>query len=296
MRRAWALAGILVGFGPGLAGASEAPAKGAKASAAAKAKAPAPTLRVEAQTPEYEDWREEVGCPFRVVAQGFPAISSDGSQVVTAEVYLDESEGEYEALSVDWLRAADGTVAKRKSVYDFEGVTRAKNKGVKDDPCIAVERKAKRVARAINRQLRDEGWRPMMALDLKLPVDPYFADEQEEDEAATPDPHPFEAFWRKGRMIVRRRGVKVYANAAAPWENVNSENAPGDPKDWEERNVCEYEPVLEAIYGDPATGTLAVSYDYDQAATSCICTSEIVYGVIQADVSLFPALSRAATK
>lgn len=253
-------------------------------SAAAPPKGPeasTPSLRVEATEPEEGDWRDHFSCPLRVVAEGFPAISADGSQVMTAEVEWGSGEGDDTRHPVDTLDVATEAIVDTTLLYDLMRVSNARPKA-KADPCVAAQQKARRRVRRINKRLREEKWRPMKRLEVRVP-------DQELDEEE-PDAHPFEAFWRKNQLIVRRKGVKVYLRADAPWGNPYSRRHPLLDPDREDANICEYEPVLEALYGDATTGVLAVSYDYDKPETSCICTSDLTYGIVHADAALFADL------
>ncbi len=251
-----------------------------------------PSLIVAAREYGEDELRSGEGCVLTVTAKGFPAISADGDQVVVAELEVDDgstddSDGIY---SVTWISTHAGA-GRFEEIYNSAWFHKAQDNSPDEDPCPGYLRRARKSAREVNAALKEDGWRPLSLLDVELP-DPY-ADEETKAEQLDPmateaSKRPVEILWRRSRFIARTRGVKVYINEQANWENdaAKLEGYGYDP--------CDYEPALGAVYGDRITGTLLVEYDHDRPRTSCLCGAMTLRDIVHAPPELFDRLDELA--
>lgn len=259
---------------------------------------PQPHVAVLTDLPESGD---EGTCPVWIEATGFPAIAADGSTIVLDNFEVDDaSTDDMDGVrSIDWTDTKTGDTSRSDTLTDGSTYYREADDHPDVDPCIAYKVRAKLAARRINRALERHSWRPLQQLDVVL-SDPYDRDEDEPNELRSIEAsvRPVEMFWKAERLLARTPGVKVYLDVPAPWGNDDANYEPEEDEEYEpkENGPCDYEPVLESVYGDAASGVLMVGFGHDRARTSCLCPSYSYTRIVRAPPGLFERLDTLASR
>jgi hypothetical protein len=226
-----------------------------------------PETRVDDPAPSREGPRvvvgpygrgEEAECPFSIQTLGFPAVSLDGSRMVSG--WVDVSGDETSSLDITWHDVETDSVLDTHVV--FQGLGFPEDEG---PSCRAQWREIRRTAAEVNDRLREEAWRPMPELAVEI-HDPYGFDDYGEEFRAEllsrpASERPVEVTWRWGDLVVRIPGVRVIARVPAKWYGLDP-----DP-------FCQNKPRLHGIYADEETGVAAVMLDYQSGACLCWTTS-----------------------
>ncbi len=188
---------------------------------------------------------EMVVCPFTVEAYGFPAVSADGSTIVTASAYAPgNADIDAELMELRWL----GVDQRVDSIYDrseHDACERARDQ---------VEARVAELQDVLDRQR----WRPLEPLDVYAPDAHWSAEELALDvKALAPDERPVEVYYSKGWFIARVPGVKLLdKQARLDWQQSDNE-------------FCDKSPHISELWVDRHTRRAMVSYNY--ANGGCLC-------------------------
>jgi hypothetical protein len=205
---------------------------------------------------------EDELCPFSVEARGFPAVSSDGTQMVSG--WIEGSGDETTSLRVRWHDVETDSVVDSQVVFEGYGDT---DEDWSTSGCHRWWREVRRAAAEVNARLAEGSWRPMAELPIAI-YDPWGSDGLEaetraEDMARPPAERPVELTWRWGDVVVRVPGVRVIARVPVQWY--------GEDPD----RYCQNEPRLRQVFADEATGVTAVMLDYESGACLCWTTTSM---------------------
>lgn len=259
----------------------------------ARAPAARPSVRWKGGTPctfeQLDEGAEEcmngiAGCAFEIEYEGFPALSEDGTQVVTFEYAIssgaDEDVGLYDVV---WRRVEDDAELRRAQLANGEIIgSDFEDAGA----CQRAARQARRAVARVREELR-EGWHslPELAVQGDPPIWMSYGDQEELDEGAGPTPaaeRPVEAFHRNGWFILRVRGVTVvHKEARIDWLGLPPE-----------MTLDSTVPNIRALHGDAATGVAVVTMDYESA--SCMSDSSAVFHVVRLAPEAFETIERRA--
>lgn len=258
-----------------------------------------PRVVVSTDLPESE---YEETCPVWIVATGFPAIATDGSRIVQDNFEVDDaSTDDMEGVrSIEWIDTKTGNTLRSDTLTNGSTYYGEADEHPNVDPCIAYTLRAELAARRINRALESQDWRPLQELDVVI-ADPYEdPDDEERDDLRSIEAaiRPVEMYWKDERLLARSPGVKVYLDIPAPWGNEDADYEPDEDEEYEpkENGPCDYEPLLESVHGDAASGVLMVGFGHDRAQTSCLCPSYSYTRIVRAPAGLFERLEHIASR
>ncbi len=209
------------------------------------------------------DSGESALCPFDSYASGFPAVSSDGALLVQSIREVNSaSDGEDETMTVAWHEVDEDRVDFAMTIYDGMG-----------DPtfdgyhhhCRALWKKAKANAEAANLRLAEHRWTSLTPMDIFV-HDPGQFDydaQSREDLLATPaHSRPAELTYGAGHAIARVPGVAVLSRTDVHWRGSDDE-------------YCDDAPHVREVWGDRASGTVAVFLDHQSGACMCYSPTEV---------------------
>lgn len=259
-----------------------------------------PRVFVSTDIPEAE---YEGFCPIEINATGLPAIAIDGSAIVQDNFEVDDaSTDDMDGVrSIDWVNTNSGDTFRSDTLSDGSKFYADSEEHPDVDPCIVHAVRAELAARRINRALESQVWRPLQQLDVVI-ADPYedADDDEERDDLRSIEAsiRPVEMYWKDERLLARTPGVKVYLDIPAPWGNDDADYEPDEDEEYEpkENGPCDYEPLLESIHGDAASGVLMVGFGHDRAKTSCLCPSYSYTRIVRAPAALFDRLDHLASR
>jgi hypothetical protein len=241
---------------------------------------PPPRLEVIEPAPD-EDRR---ACPYEVVAHEFPAISSDGAQLVdvafeTHDPYADDGMGRYLQLIV-----LEPDRQRVELVFDHS------QERPWEDPsaCEKGLARTRRTVARINRELARTSWRTLSKLELHDATDiRAWSPEQEalRVEAETEllrlpiAERPVEMLFDDGELVFRVRDGEEFLREQHPdWINKNSE-------------YCSELPVFAPVMIDRTSGTALLRFGYEDLV-SCVCSDEQRFARIQLPAALLTAVDR----
>lgn len=219
-------------------------------------------------TPKRSRWRRgphfEVGpkACWDVHAVGFPAISADGSTVITTQadyIQLSTFPGDFK---LQWIDVATGEVIREQTLVDGEGW---ESRDDPDDDCRAVARLHRKRAWLINQELREQSWRTMEPVQVEL-FDPDMMSIEfllEDTPPAERRPH---AYLQWDELVVRTPGVRVY-----------------------ERHHVGPRGSLHSVYADRETGTVAAVSMWC-IGESCTCDPQFQVTVVRWSPETFEAI------
>lgn len=218
-------------------------------------------------------------CPFSVDAIGFPAVRSDGKQVVTTvRDVLSASDGEDETMTLSWQDTAVEGVQEDVLVFDGGTVTYDYEAGdsAQLNACRKFRKQVVANAREINARLREHAWRPMEPMAATI-VDDQYGDgfDREAILELAPNDRPVEFLWQRNEAIFRISRVKVLARSVALWSGGGDE-------------YCDSQPHPDRMWGDRESGTVVVTYDHQSGACFCYPPTEV--GVLQVPDRVFEEL------
>ncbi len=211
-------------------------------------------------------------CPFKVEAEGFPAVSEDGSQFAywVAET-LSSSDGEDESGIFRIVDVETDEVTLATTVFDGDRFD--------EDHCRKLWDEAKRAARVANERLDKTRWRTMHTVGVDLPDDSGFGVDEEERAAILARPakdRRVEALIQHGQAIVRIPGVKVLGRTPAEWN-------PG----WD-AGCMGFTTYIETVYADRETGVVVA--EVAQLGGPCYCYSATKFHRLEVDTTFFERL------
>jgi hypothetical protein len=242
------------------------------------APAPPPQLRVVAQA-RVEDDR---ACPYHVLAQGFPAISSDAAQIVdvafdTHDPYAEDSVGDYLRLIV-----LESDRQRVELVFDH-GQERPW-----EDPsaCTQGLARTRRTVARINRELARTSWRSLTELELHdaTKIRPFSLEQEALQVEAETEllrlpvaERPIELVFTDGELLIRVRDGQEFLREAHPdWINPNPE-------------YCSKLPVFAPLMIDRPSGAALLRFDYEDLV-SCVCSDKRHFARIQLPPELLTAV------
>lgn len=228
------------------------------------------------------------GCAIELVDEGFPAISLDGTKVVTFEYMIssgaDEDDGTYDIV---WRSVEDDEELRRQGLADGSAIGASSGWGEELQRCRREARNIRRLVSRVNAEL-EEGWRSLPTLAVQAPVPgwgSYEIDPETLAEVQAPMPaaaRPVDALHRNGWFILRVPGVQVlHKEARTDWLGLP-----------EYMTMDSYVPNLREFHGDAASGVVVVTMDYESG--SCMSDSNPVYHVVKLAPETFEVIEQRA--
>ena len=212
-------------------------------------------------------------CPFTVELEGTPAVSVDGTTVVSfvAET-LSSSDGEDEIDTVTWIDVETGS---REALVIVDGEDPDLRTNSDDRAhCRALWKKAKRRAAQANERLAKQRWRSMTPMSVPSPS-PFDYDDEEEA-VLGPRARKVELIHQHGEAVFRVPHVKVLGRASMDW---------GMPDEFD----CVFTPYASEVFGDRETGVVAI--EVSQHAGPCYCYAETLFHAMAVPDELFEAIA-----
>ncbi|KIG18663.1 hypothetical protein DB30_07678 [Enhygromyxa salina] len=229
---------------------------------------------------EYE--RELELCPYLVESRGFPAISADGSTIVTLALGpIGNGEADIETLYVKRFDFDEALGERTDLIYD-----RGTDHPWKDDfaGCEASIAAVLATVQRLDAELGEQDWRPLEPLPVvisdpdNVELSPYV--DQAMDHLA-PSERPVELRYHAGSFIARIRGVEVLQRTPRPewrqWSDEFSDNSPH----------------LEAVQVDRVTGRALVSFNYSNHG--CLSDDATYFSAIELAPAVLDAVDRKPT-